>query len=575
MSRLSQTSFKGGMNTVSLDTEIPDDSYALGINVRQRYGYAEAIKKSVDITYNLVGKNQGVYALGTILLAFYSGNAYFQVLGDTLWNLIPNFSLDASVEYIYAQAVPGSTNNFLRKAVTTNAGVVDANAGIIKTNNFSVSGNPAGVVCQDGIGQPWLIEYDNINNNATARRLGTYDQWSNTSTTANDREYVPIGTLMMYLDGVLYITRGNIVMRSVSGRPLDFMINIDQDGNKLATEAQGGALSMSFAIDFDVITSILPIGSGQFTIATALRLYGMQVDFTRPIFAEPQFSKIFNLEVGTVNQFSSTDLNGDAGIIDFDGVKSYNAVKQLKTEGNNDPLSKIIHLYLEGITQTTVAAIVFNNYNYFSLTTSLGKCVAVYDNLNNVWAGFDITNATTGGIKLFAESVSSSARNLVAATSDDKIFWMYSSNERENAIVKLRSLVAGDYSAYGTFVPAGLMVEHKPIRFRAGLYCGLLSGTITAVLDVDGKRSNHQTKNIDGVVQGVLYPVFPPVYGSNSSALNNITFPTGDSKAGYKVTPTLRWDSDAKLARCELETTNISKDNSQGQQGKGMVTTAS
>ena len=343
-----QRTFIGGMDLLSKDTDIDPTGYQMLINARNRYGRLEAIKQSTDITLNLNGNIQGIYGVSNILLAFCNGRAYYMLVGGAAWLQIPNFQMDAFARYIYAVAVPGSTNNYLRQAVAiTGTNNPNASAGVINnsTPNFAINGTPAGVICQDGFNQPWFITYDVVNNVATARQLGTYDSWNSDSSAANAQEYVPIGKQMMYMSPILYIVApdGFSIYRSVSGSPLNFMVNIDTNGNKLPTEALGGAESTSFALDFNEITCITPstTEAGTFIVGNSVQLYGVQPDLTNTIFGEPTFTTVFQVQAGIVNQFSTTDSNGDFPFIDFDSIAFFNAVQQLKFQGKNDPFSKM------------------------------------------------------------------------------------------------------------------------------------------------------------------------------------------------------------------------------------------
>jgi len=76
--------------------------------------------------------------------------------------------------------------------------------------------------------------------------------------TEDRREYVPVGKQMLWHDGILYVVspNGKQIFRSVTGRPLDFMVNITPSGDKDPLEAVGGASSVSHSVDFEPITSI-------------------------------------------------------------------------------------------------------------------------------------------------------------------------------------------------------------------------------------------------------------------------------------------------------------------------------
>lgn len=576
-----QRTFVGGMDLLSKDTDIDPTGYQYLINARNRYGFLEAIPKSVDITYNLNGNIQAIYAVGNIWLAFCSGKAYYMLIDSTSWLPVPNLQLDPFVPYIYAVAVPGSTNNYLRQAFPTSTSNPNPNAGggviLNSTPEFAFSGTPAGVICQDGENQPWLITYDNVNNNATARPLGTYDSWNSQSNAANAQEYVPIGRQMMYLAPILYVAApdGFTIYRSVSGSPLNFMVNIDTDGNKLSSEALGGAASVSFAVDFDTINCIIPSTSeaSTFLVCTSRFVYGMQPDFTSTIFGEPTFTKAFQVEAGVVNQFSVTDSNGDTPFIDFEGIKFFNATQQLKFEGDNDPFSKNISKVLVNVTQGICAATVFDNYNLFGINTNLGYVMAVYDNTLGKWVGFDINNATISGIKMFAQTVTASKHELSCCTQDNKIHLFYQDpdDKRECGTAVLRAFVSGGYSAYGTFVPNSLRAEHALRYCKVAITNGKQDGDITMIESVDEERGQLMKKEVDGIVSAIAYPVFPPVIPASKDRVKNLIFPLDRGERGYKITPTIVWTSDLLLNVFEISSEDAVTENSQQQQAAGVT----
>lgn len=576
-----QRTFIGGMDLLSKDTDIDPTGYQMLINARNRYGYLESVPKSVDLTFNLNGFIQGVYGLGNILLAFCDGRAYYMLIGGTSWLQIPNFQMDAFATYIYACAVPGSTNNYLRQAVPSPSDLTSANAagGVIQNSepDFTIAGTPAGVVCQDGSNQPWLIAYDVVNNVATARKLGTYDSWNAQSNAANAQEYVPIGKQMMYMAPILYIvsTDGFSIFRSVSGSPLNFMVNIDTNGNKLATEVLGGANSVSFALDFNEITCITPstTESGTFIVANSLFVYGVQPSFTSTIFGEPTFTTAFQIQAGVVNQFATTDSNGDFPFIDYEGIKFFNAVQQLKFEGDNDPFSKNISSILVNIVQDFCAAASFDNYNYFGIKTTLGYVMAIYDNLNSKWVGFDINSATISGIKMFAQTNTASARNLYCCTLDNKIHQFFADidDERECGTLIMKAFISGSYSVYASFVPNSLRAEHATRYMKLQVINGKQDSTITAIEQVDYQRGVYLTKTVNGIISAIQYPVFPPVIPNSKVRTTDVLFPFDRGLRGYKLSPMFVWTGDLKIAVFELETEDASSQQSQAQQAGNMT----
>lgn len=586
MASYKQSSFKGGMDTISNDTDIAPDAYRYLFNSRQRYNNIQSIQKSIDITYNLTGKFQGLYAVGSIWLTFFSGRAFYMPIGGNTWFQVPFLSLDAFVDYIYVAPVTGSINNFLRQAVVTSkidpvsgnsSIVIDARAGVIQTP-FFVSGTPAGLVCQDGLNQPWLITYDAVNNNATARVLGNYTQWDNTGATSNNQEYVPIGTRMMF-DGVrLYIVNGNLVFRSVSGAPLNFVVSVDTNGNKLPTEALGGAVSTSFAFDFDPITAIFPstTAAGVFILATSRNIYGVQPDLTNTIFAEPTFIKAFQLASGIVNQFSNADNLGDTVFTDFEAVKSFNAVAYVKFAGRNDPFSKNLSSLLTGIQQTFTCCFSFDNYIRFSLKTIFGNVIAIYDSLNKVWVGLDITKPSAAGIKMFAQADFLDVAYLGAGTLDNKIYLMEADKtDVEYGTAQLRAFVPGTFGISGNFIPDMLDAEHKLNYARVAVSNEAEGGTMTVHAKIDEEKGQFDTKNIEGKTAPIVFPIMWPITFDGAPRVQNLTFSLDQGAQGYKIIPTIMWKSNCKIEEFDIDTTTYKSPVSNKQQEKALDGTLS
>lgn len=574
MALYNQLDFSDGMDLISSDVNISAKAYRAAFNIRQRYGHVEGINKSINVTYNLSvqGKAQGIYGAGAVSVAFYSGRAYYRLEGSVTWIQIIGFSMDDSVDIIYAQAVPQSTNNFGRQAIAGPGGEANASGGIVNNSSFVVNGTSSGLVCQDGINQPYLISYDPILNIASARLLQTYDEWENDNTGGvGIREYVPIGTKMMYLNGVLYIVNGNNqVYRSVSGRPLDFMVNIDTNGNKLSSEALGGASTTSFAVDAQNINCITPsvTTANAFIVGTALNVYTMQPDFNTTIFGEPTFDVIITLQAGIVNQFCVTAANGDTPFIDFEGVTLFNAVQSLRFEGRNSPFSKNISAVLKNITQNITCCTVFDNYNLFAILTSYGYVIAVYDNITEKWVGFDLTLACSGGIKMFAQTTTSNATFLYAVNSNNQIWQLYNSANtiRECSTIFLKEFISGGFSAYGSFSFNSLTNETKLAYVKVCVTNGAENDMLYCRSYVNDMFDQDSFENIPGTIDAINYPVRPPVIPSSASRISNLVFTFDQGEVGYKIQPVLSWTSDLTLERVEVSTAETGSQVSASQQ---------
>src|SRR5256885_6847067 len=325
-----QRSFLGGMNLQVDPTRLQDSEYPLLINGRNRFDVINPIKKPVKALNLPSGNYQGIYAAGNFLIVFIDGKAYYRdVSTSQVFNQVPGINMSSMAEVIFAELVPASTLNFQRIPA------IDTRNSAIKLTS-PVTGTPQALLIQDGQSQPWVILSD-----GSTRPTKRYDDWDSVDLTK--REYVPIMRQMLWQDGILYGISPDrkFIFRSVSGRPLDFMINIDKDGNKLPTEAEGGAMSVAHAVDFDDITALnrLNTPNGSFFVSTRKNSYIVTPNFNDQIFGEPTFDTQYLFGTGCLNNFSMIDILGDSALIYFPGVRSFNAILQTFNEGRNAPFS--------------------------------------------------------------------------------------------------------------------------------------------------------------------------------------------------------------------------------------------
>lgn len=539
-----QEQFSGGQNLIVADTSIAIEGYKLLVNGRNRFGQIEAIKAPEELTLLPDGLRQGGASIGNVFIVFIAGCAYYKFFDEDTWYPIVGFSMSSTVEQYYCQVVPQSNFNFVRKLSTSGS----VNSEIVIDNSFIVAGTPSGLVVQDGINQPWIIFYDWTNNLVTARVTKTYADWANVSAVADDREYVPIGKQMMVLNGKLFIVSpdGTSVYHSVTGRFLDFVINITPEGEKLATESQGGAPSTSFAFDYNQITCLHPTSiTDTFIYATATDLRLVVLDYTNTLFGEPTFKEAAKVSVGVVNQFSVEEVLGDYAIIDFEGVTNFNAVRQLKVEGRNSPFSIQISRVLKDKRQSKACCVSFDNYLLFSLDTNIGSVIAVYDSLLNKWASFDITEAVR--VKQFIVVEDEDESKIYAITAD-KVFELFSSEDVAQTTLFTRAWKVSP------------KVEHKGQYLRL-IFCDSSEASTVRVMEfVDDRLSSYKTVALVSNSRGVTYPVIPPVVPSHKFGLNNVNIPIHEGLAGHKISFAISWKSDAKLNQLELMT---SEQNSQ------------
>lgn len=524
-----QEGFAGGLNTLLDSSQLEANEYRLLLNARARFGRIDPVVKPLQVSDGLpAGKRQGCYAVGNFGIVFVAGKAYYKdysTAGSSFIE-IADFQMDATVDTLYAQDVPASTVNFLRKS----AGTVDAGVTLQDTTTAS----PRAFVIQDGINQPWVIFPD-----GSARETGVYNTWS-----VDNREYVPIGTLMAYVGGVLYIVSGREIYRSVSGRPLDFVVAIAADGDKIsASESEGGASVTSFHVSHDDVSAILPNGSdvGGLIVCTTRSTKFVLPNFNSTIYGEPTYDVIPLFSTGALNQFSAVDILGDIAFVDLSGIRSFNAVRQLKNDGQNAPFSLKIASLFEGIEQDVVAAASFDNYDLFSVNTVHGPAVLVFDELIRQFVAIDIYEGL-GQIKQFAVVKTAIQRKLIFITEDDEFYEAFQGSEREEAGFFFGERVVGEAKFSQDLV--GLKLIFTDVTE---------AGFVRATPYVDEEAGVAKTREL---VQTEVIPASPrPLPFDNASdTVKTLYFNLkDDGLSGNRVGCWLRWNFAAKLLAIELE----------------------
>jgi hypothetical protein len=473
MASYAQSSFLGGMNMAVDDSRLGDDEYSFAMNVRNRFGELTPVKRPliIDTGFTANQRFQGIYTVGDFILLFQSGNAKFKHrLSNTwvtLWDDSTSSSLQmsANADFMYVQAVPGSTMNLERKAASS-SDANDPDEDIKLTyNSSSWVKTSAGIVVQDGENVPNLIIFSSSNQTAAieVRKCKQYTEWD-----ATTREYVPIGKQMMFFGGKLYVVgadaSGNFtqIYHSVSGRPLDFVVAIDETGGQIdAAEADGGANVVSYSVSYESITNIQPLNTDSFFVSTRTASYAVTPDYTRTVFGEPLFKKQYLFGASVVNQFSFVDILGDFAFIDTEGLRSFNAVQQLRNEGRNSAFSLKVAKLLRDVTQDAKAsaAITFDNYALFAVSTVFGHGVLVYDTTLQKFVSFDNftkdDDTTCAPIVQFTKIDSADAHELYAVTMHGELIKMWSGIKYSVAHVQTRAFNVGDSR-----------VDQKPLSLR-------------------------------------------------------------------------------------------------------------
>lgn len=533
--QFTQSSFAGGMNVEFDASKLSADQYPLLINGRNRFNVIQTINKPTQVTAGLPSGAllQGLYGVGTFLLVFAAGRAYYKDFATDANSLllVDQFQMSTTADTIYLQAVPSSTVNFTRKLVDTTR----LNGAVNFTEVKSAS--PQCAVVQDGENQPWLIFA-----NGTARVTKTYSEW-----TQDDREYVPIGKYMVYDGGILYIAGWdnkdsqsrhlNQIYRSVTGRPIDFVVNVDVNGDKSTEgESVGGAAALAHKVDLDDLTALARIGNsnGAILASTFKNSWFVVPDFNNTIFAEPTFGNQYLFPYGAINPFSIADIAGDSALIGQTGIRSFNSALQFKTESQNLPFSAPIARLFDEVIQTVTAATNFDDYALFAVDTIYGPGVLIYDTIRGCWVGLDRYYGV-GQIKQFAQIKVAGNRKLFFITTENELYEAFASTEAE-----VCRLYLGEWSANDPFI------EQKPLNFGITLTEVTTAGTIQVTPYIDRQTSTRISRDLEATYSSNT-PVAIPFTSQEEDTLQNISFNLQDTIAGDKVGFLVELDAQCKI----------------------------
>lgn len=555
-SSYSQQSFAGGMDMFSERTRLDPSRYPLLVNGRSRFGRVRPVKKPKKLTEglpsNASANYQGLYAAGPFALVFANGLCYARNFASSgSFYQVPDFSMSPGAAQVWMELVPASTINYKRILNTDVTGVV----GNVTLLSDLIAPSPVAAVIQDGETQPWVIL-----SNGQARKTQNYGQWQNT---IDAREYVPIGKQMVYTDGKLYITDGKQIFQSVSGRPLDFIVAIDMEGNKISLdEATGGAANTSHRVFYDDITCLGKLSSNVsgFYVGSPRNSFIVIPDFTNTIYNEPTFSNKYITNTGSLNQFSFLgDVNGDSTFVNGSGIRSFNSIMQERNEGKNTPFSLMIQrLFSDGndnnIEQTVTAAGQFNNYSCYAVQTIYGSVVVWYDELRKCWEAIDIYEEFAFGIRQFAEVLTDTgARILLALTNDGSVYKMFASEETAPCTMYFGDWTTGDPTIEQVLGTLKVIVSEAEE-----------DGTVLAYLFVDDKLQNTQPlprEVIGNFVPGSI--TILPFGSSTSSAIDNLLFDFSVvAKSGWKFGVMISMDFLANITHVstyaqDVTTTNV------------------
>jgi hypothetical protein len=544
MSQHERNSFIGGLTRQFDPTKIAENEYPLLINGRSRNDQIETILLPQELTEGLppISNFQGLYSAGYFLIAFFDGLAYYRSFNpespSSQFQPILDFSLDVDADRVYLELVPGSSVNFKRQLITASK----PSSGVDLTS--VIRGSPDCAIVTDGINQPLIIFPD-----ASTRVSKNWAQWSDLADDDGaNREYVPIGTYPMFHDGILYMAgkdtvsdRFNKLFRSVTGRPLDFMVAVDSSGNKLSVQSEGDANVMAHKVDYNSITSINRINAveGSFFVGTSYNSYLVTPNQEKLIYGEPTFKNRWLFPTGPLNPFCVVDALGDTLIIDSKGIISFNAVIAAQNEGRSLPFSRKIHPLFDGITQTVACTAKMENYIYFGVNTVYGPAILVYDEVLDKWASVDIYPGVNL-VKQFAVISTTTVKRLFFITIDNKLYEAFASPTTATC-----RLYSGEWMEKGKLITAS--ASFKDI---------LIAGQVHASLFTDSRKVNRLIQPVNITKTASTQPLEIPFGSSEENTNLDLTFNFENSPVGKKHGVLLEWNCKGILGSIKVDVAN-------------------
>lgn len=578
-SEYNQQAFIGGMNLLSDDTRLQPNQYRIGFNLRNRYDKLDLIPSSAEDKSSPVGNKQELVTFGDYLIMFVNGLAYYKYYTDIAWSQVNGFGMDANAPRYWTCAVPISTTNYLRLSVAGDVVTTPNSLGAVSASNLSgsVGGNLPGLLVQDNINQPQFIFLD-ANSVPTCRTTQTYVQWSiqftdstNTVVAVNgdNREYVPVGNCMSWVNGILYIASqdGNLILRSVEGRPLDFVVNVTNNPvtSPFIMLPGGDAFTTAYSVGVGGITCLRPLAGNALFVSASNANFSVTLNTTQNaplMFGQYTFIRTFLFNANCLSDRAIFDSTGDTRFIDLTGVRSFNAVSQNANEGRNMTFTASIKgaftltssngSVLTSIVQDPLysSGILYDDYELYACQTLFGPAIAVYDTINSCWVGFDITQTGGKRIKKLAK-IELDIQALYAITEDDKLYKLYAGPGIEQALFRTIGLCANIIWAGSDIKYANPKYEIHPRVMR------IIVNGITQDCNVELTTYVNNRQTATGTQTKTVPYTKPALPTTNVLALadvdtqlSNLYFQLSNVNHGWKVFAVLSWTSGSITQFC-------------------------
>lgn len=572
-SKYNQDSFVGGMNLLGDDSKLATNQYRVGFDLTNRFNRLDLLPSSIIDPAIPAGIKQEMITFGNYIIVFVDGFAYYRFYTSEGWIQIDGFQMSQTAPRYWTCPVPVSTTNYARVAATSAIATVTSadpsgTINVISLENAS-GGNLPGLLVQDGVNQPQFIFIDGSTLKPVSRTTQAFSQWSITYTdatnavVANDssgnpldnREYVPVGTSMCWVNGKLYIASpdGNFILQSVTGRPLDFVINVKNTlvtVGPIFTQVGGGdAYTTAYSVGVGGIVCLRALSTGGVFVAAGNANFSVTQNMTPNAptqFGEYTFIRTFLFNATCLSDRGIMDSLGDTRFIDLTGVRSFNAIQQLQNEGRNSAFTQSIQDAFTGVVQSAqfAPAILFNNYEHYAVETIFGSVLAKYDTINQCWTSFDLLQVNGKRIKILAK-IELDVQRLYAITEDDNLYTLYSGNTLTKGAFRTIGISANVIDSYNDSVKLNNPeFEIKPVDFRL-IFNNLITNcnaTMTPYvnnrLTMQGTMNKKITYSPASNISDTPYDL-PDV----NTQLTNTYFRLTNCAQGWKMFGLVTWDS--------------------------------
>lgn len=518
MNIFGQNNFTGGINTDLDAAKIPRSDYPLLINGRTRRNIVESTQKHVKQTLP-DGKVQAIYATGSIVVTFIDGVAYYSDITTipTQFHQVAGFSpLDAKVDRIYSEIIP-ITSNFLTRIGGSNA--------VTTSFNASIAAFRQALLCFDGINQPRALFPD-----GSSKITKTFSDW-----TIDNPEYIPIGVIPCAFRNKLFLASidKKKIYHSVSGRMTDFVVNIDNAGNK------GGDADTTYAsVSYNEITAIKPLSSSQLLIATLYACYTLDLDYNNTLFGEPYLIPNPLFPVGILNDLSVIDILEDTAFITQTGINSFNAVEQAKRESNNFTLGAPLQGLMLSPQDKTCTG-VYKDFALFAINTIYGPGVAVYDTIRKCFQSIDLS---FGHVKQFANTRVNGVERLFFITHDNEVYEAFAADKANSTRIYIGEFTPSRQSYTGEFI-ADPLAANKDVKVSiVNLVFANVKQAGKCKISIYRDKEFVESAVLD-VSASVFVENFPiPVPFVSRESVSPVVFALSNAIKAWKIGILVEWD---------------------------------